>query len=89
MISPAPRNNVPAVYPWREVATASGLLSYGPGLEDIVRRAAPLPMPIAFSTAQTLPSFRVQVPTKFDLVINLKTANPRTRSASGCRQPCL
>src|SRR3954447_26995929 len=30
-----------AIYPWREVVTAGGLLSYGPDLEDIVRRAAP------------------------------------------------
>ena len=41
MISLAARNNVPAVYPWREVPTAGGLLSYGPDLEDIVRRSVP------------------------------------------------
>jgi len=42
MIELAARSNLPAVYPWREVPTAGGLLSYGPDLEDIVRRAAPL-----------------------------------------------
>src|SRR5262249_18048284 len=41
MIALAARNKLPAVYPWREVPTAGGLLSYGPDLEDIVRRAAP------------------------------------------------
>lgn len=41
MIAAAAQNHVPAVYPWREVAAAGGLLSYGPDLEDIVRRAAP------------------------------------------------
>lgn len=72
MISLAARNNVPAVYPWREVATAGGLLSYGPDLEDIVRRAAPYVDRILHgANPAELP---VQVPTKFDLVINLKTA---------------
>ena len=41
MIAAAAQNHVPAVYPWREVAAAGGLLSYGPDLEDIVKRAAP------------------------------------------------
>ena len=60
------------MYPWREVATAGGLLSYGPDLEDIVRRAAPYVDRILHgANPAELP---VQVPTKFDLVINLKTA---------------
>src|SRR5262249_49910868 len=40
-ISLAARNRIPAVYPWRDVVVAGGLLSYGPDLADIVRRAAP------------------------------------------------
>ena len=72
MISLAARNNLPVVYPWREVATAGGLLSYGPDLEDIVRRAAPYVDRILHgANPSELP---VQVPTKFDLVINLRTA---------------
>lgn len=68
----AARNNVPAIYPWREVTTAGGLLSYGPDLEDIVRRAAPYVDRI-FRGAK--PSeLPVQVPTKFELAINVKTA---------------
>jgi putative ABC transport system substrate-binding protein len=56
IISLAAQNKVPAVYAWREIAQAGGLLSYGPDLEDIIRRAAP--MSIAFSRARTRGSFR-------------------------------
>lgn len=72
MISLAARNNVPAVYPWREVATAGGLLTYGPDLEDIVRRAAPYVDRILHGAKPA--ELPVQVPIKFELVINLKTA---------------
>jgi putative tryptophan/tyrosine transport system substrate-binding protein len=72
MIALAARNNVPAVYPWREVPTAGGLLSYGPDLEDIVRRAAPYVDRILHgANPAELP---VQVPTKFEIVVNIKTA---------------
>jgi putative ABC transport system substrate-binding protein len=72
MIAAAAQNNVPAVYPWREVAVAGGLLSYGPDLEDIVARTAPYVDRILHgANPAELP---VQVPTKFELVINLKTA---------------
>jgi putative tryptophan/tyrosine transport system substrate-binding protein len=51
---------------------AGGLLSYGPDLEDIVRHAAPYVDRILHgANPAELP---VQVPIKFDLVINLKTA---------------
>jgi len=72
MIAAAAQNNVPAVYPWREAAAAGGLLSYGPDLEDIVRRAAPYVDRILHgaNTAE-LP---VQVPTKFEMTVNVKTA---------------
>ena len=72
MISLAAQNNVPAVYPWREVVTAGGLLSYGPDLEDIVRRAAPyVDRILRGANPAELP---VQVPTKFEMAVNLKTA---------------
>jgi putative ABC transport system substrate-binding protein len=71
-ISLAARNNVPAVYPWGDVVMAGGLLSYGPDLEDIVRRAAPYVDRILHgANPAELP---VQVPTKFELAINVKTA---------------
>jgi putative tryptophan/tyrosine transport system substrate-binding protein len=72
MIDLAARNKVPAVYPWREVPTAGGLLSYGPDLEDIVRRAAPyVDRILRGANPAELP---VQVPTKFEIVINVTTA---------------
>jgi putative tryptophan/tyrosine transport system substrate-binding protein len=72
MISLAARNNVPAIYPWLEAPRAGGLLSYGPDLEDIVRRAAPYVDRILHGTKPA--ELPVQAPIKFELVINLKTA---------------
>ena len=72
MISLAAKYNVPAVYPWREVPVAGGLLSYGPDLEDIVRRTpAYVDRILNGERPADLP---VQVPTKFDIVLNLRTA---------------
>ncbi len=72
MIAAAIENRVPAIYPWREVTAAGGLLSYGPDLEDIVRRAAPYVHRILHG--ENPADLPVQVPTKFQLVVNLKTA---------------
>jgi putative tryptophan/tyrosine transport system substrate-binding protein len=70
--SVAARNKVPAVYPWHEAAEAGGLLSYGPDLADVVHRAAPyVDRILRGANPADLP---VQAPTKYDLVINLKTA---------------
>ena len=71
-ISLAERYKVPAVYPWRDVVQAGGLLSYGPDLEDIVRRAAPyVDRVLRGEKPANLP---VQVPIKFDVSVNVKTA---------------
>jgi putative tryptophan/tyrosine transport system substrate-binding protein len=71
-ISLAAQHKVPAVYPWRDVVSAGGLLSYGPDLEDIVRRAAPyVDLILRGKNPADLP---VQVPTKFEVAINLKAA---------------
>jgi putative tryptophan/tyrosine transport system substrate-binding protein len=72
MAALATRSNVPAVYPWREVPAAGGLLSYGPDLSDIVRRAAPyVDRILRGANPAELP---VQVPTKFEIAVNLKAA---------------
>jgi len=72
IISAATRNNVPAVYALSAFARDGGLLSYGPDLVDIVRRAAPyVDRILRGAKPAELP---VQMPTKFEMVVNLKTA---------------
>jgi putative ABC transport system substrate-binding protein len=72
IISAAARNNVPAVY-WQSVfARDGGLLSYGPDPIDIYRRAAPyVDRILRGAKPAELP---VQLPTKFEMAVNLKTA---------------
>jgi putative ABC transport system substrate-binding protein len=63
---------VPAVYPLTAYAAAGGLLSYGIDLPDLHRRAATyVDRILKGAKAADLP---VQLPTKFELVVNLKTA---------------
>jgi putative ABC transport system substrate-binding protein len=72
IISLAARLKVPAVYSQRTFATDGGLLSYGPHYPDLFRRAASyVDRVLRGATTAELP---VQVPTKFEMVINLKTA---------------
>ncbi len=64
---------LPSVYANREeMLTAGGLLSYGPSLPDLFRRAAELVDRILRGTKPA--DIPVEQPTKFDLVVNLKTA---------------
>jgi putative ABC transport system substrate-binding protein len=70
--SAAARNNVPAVYPIPGYARDGGLLGYGPDLVDINRRAASYVDRIL--RGEKPGDLPVQEPTKFELVINLKTA---------------
>jgi putative tryptophan/tyrosine transport system substrate-binding protein len=68
------RNNVPTIYPWRFVVARKGaLLSYGPDLKDIVRRGAPYVDRILRGEKPT--DLPVQVPVKFEMAVNTKTAN--------------
>jgi len=72
IISAAARNNVAAVYPASIFPREAGLLSYGPDQVDIYRRAATFVDRILRGAKPgDLP---VQLPTKFEMVINLKTA---------------
>jgi putative ABC transport system substrate-binding protein len=76
------RNRLPSVFGATEFVKAGGLISYGANrlgmmdhsfasVDKILRGARPTDLP-------------VELPTKFDLVINLKTARPRPRSRRRC-----
>jgi putative ABC transport system substrate-binding protein len=72
MISAAARNNIPAVYNFSVFARDGGLLSYGPDIVDNWRRAAPyVDRILRGAKPGDLP---VQFPTKYEMVVNLKTA---------------
>jgi putative tryptophan/tyrosine transport system substrate-binding protein len=72
IITLAARHKLPAVYPYRYVVAAGGLLSYGPDFADQFRRAASyIDRILKGEKPADLP---VQAPTKYELVINLKTA---------------
>jgi putative ABC transport system substrate-binding protein len=73
IISAAARNNVPAVYPYSFIARDGGLLSYGPEQEDTWRRAASYVDRIL--RGEKPGDLPVQFPTKFEMVVNRKTAN--------------
>jgi putative tryptophan/tyrosine transport system substrate-binding protein len=72
MVAHAAKSRLPAVYPWREAAGAGGLMSYSTNFPDMYRRAATyVDKILKGATPADLP---VEQPTKFELVINMKTA---------------
>jgi ABC-type uncharacterized transport system substrate-binding protein len=68
----AARYHVPAVYPWRFFAEIGGLLSYGSVQSDMFRTAATYVDRIL--KGEKPADLPVQAPTKYELVVNLKTA---------------
>jgi len=72
IISLAARHRLPAIYPFRYQAAAGGLLSYGTDTTDLFRRT-PAYIDRVFKGAKPA-DLPVQLPTKFEFVVNLKTA---------------
>jgi putative ABC transport system substrate-binding protein len=72
IISLAAKHRLPAVYPFRYWAASGGLVSYGPDPIDQCRRAAGYVDRIL--KGEKPADLPVQAPTKYELVINLKTA---------------
>jgi putative ABC transport system substrate-binding protein len=72
IVTLATRYRLPAVYPYRFYAAAGGLISYGPDLVEPYRRAAGYVDRIL--KGEKPADLPVQAPTRYQLVINLKTA---------------
>jgi putative ABC transport system substrate-binding protein len=73
IVAVAARHKVPAVYPYRFFVEAGGLMSYGPNLVHLYRQSASYVDRIL--KGEKPANLPVQAPTKYELVINLKTAN--------------
>jgi putative ABC transport system substrate-binding protein len=73
IIALAVQHRVPAIYPFRYLAVAGGLVAYGADQHDQYSRAASYADRIL--KGENPGSLPIQAPTKFELVINLKTAN--------------
>jgi putative ABC transport system substrate-binding protein len=74
VIDGASRDAIPTIYSVRELAVEGGLISYGAGLKAAHRQ-------LGIYTGQTLKGAKpadppIEQPTKFNLMINLKTAKP-------------
>jgi putative tryptophan/tyrosine transport system substrate-binding protein len=72
IVTLAAQHRLPAVYPFRYFAISGGLISYGPDSVDPYRRAAGYVDRIL--KGEKPADLPVQAPTKYELVINLKTA---------------
>jgi putative ABC transport system substrate-binding protein len=72
IIELAAKHRLPAIYEWRHHAEEGGLMAYGGNLPELYRRVA-LYVDRIFKGAKAA-DLPVEQPTKFELVINVKTA---------------
>ena len=72
LVNLAAKNRLPTVFSFREYVEAGGLISYGPDLADLYRRSATYVDRILKGTKPS--ELPVEQPSKFELVINLRTA---------------
>ena len=72
LVDLAAKNRLPTVYPQRDFVDVGGLMSYGPDFADLWRRAAAYVDKILKGVKPA--DLPVEQPTKFELIINLKTA---------------
>jgi putative ABC transport system substrate-binding protein len=73
IVTLAAQHKLPAMYPFRYMVAGGGLMSYGPDVVDSCREAAGYVDRIL--KGENPADLPVQVPTKYELVINLKTAS--------------